>query len=137
MKPTTPLSVFFSLLLVCSAQVVRADDQGDLILKEVAAATKATKTLSADMILTQTTDKGTTTTIGTVKLKKPNFAHIVIDSGKSSEYSITSDGKTVWLSEKVRKRYQKNVAKPDGSGLASFTIIPVGMFMEPGFRGFV
>lgn len=137
MKTANPvlLVVFVSLALVASAAPTQADGEADTVLKEVAVATRAAKTLSADVTLTQSDGGPVTTTRGTARLKKPNFARIEL--GEPFIQTIASDGKTVWLLEKAKNQYQKNTADPGGKGLASFTIIPIGMFFDPDFRGFI
>lgn len=134
MKPMAR-SCFALLALSMSATLARADGEADALLNEVSAATRATVTLSAELTLTQSDGGPVTTTPGMVRLKRPNFAHI--EFGEPFNHTIASDGKTVWLLEKTKNRYQQNTADPGGKGMASFQIIPVGMFFDPGFRGFI
>ncbi|GIX04279.1 MAG: hypothetical protein KatS3mg114_0148 [Planctomycetaceae bacterium] len=113
----------------------RADNESDEFLKEVAVATKALKTLSADVTLKQSDSGPVTTTTGVVRLKKPNLAYFEL--GKPLRQTIASDGKSIWLVEQDRNRYQKKDANSDGNQVASFTMVPVGMFFDPDFRGFL
>jgi hypothetical protein len=92
------------------------------------------KTLLANVTLTQS-DGGAVSTTGVVRLKKPNLVHIEL--GKPFQQTIALDGKSIWLVKHERNRYQKNDAKPTGNQVASFTMIPVGMFFDPDFRGFL
>jgi outer membrane lipoprotein-sorting protein/peroxiredoxin len=103
-------------------------------LKEVAVATRAAQTLSADLTLTQSGAGPVVTTMGKVKLKKPNLAHIVL--GNPPRQTIASDGKSIWLVHLDRMRYQRTDARPNGNQVATFTMVPIGMFFDPDFRGF-
>lgn len=133
-KPPTAV-VWLALASLACAFPVQADEAADRTLKEVAAATRAVLTQSADMTLTQSSGGPVTTAQGTIQLKKPNLARIEL--GKPFQQTIASDGKSVWLVENAKQRYQKEDAKPTGNQVASFTMIPVGMFFDPDFRGFL
>jgi outer membrane lipoprotein-sorting protein/peroxiredoxin len=129
-------AAFAILSLLFSPHATRADREAEATLKEFRAAEKAVQTMSADLTLTQSSGGGpVTTTPGSIRLKKPNFARIEL--GKPFHHTIASDGTSVWLTEKDRHRYQKNEANAQGTGMASFLIVPVGMFFDPEFRGFI
>jgi outer membrane lipoprotein-sorting protein/peroxiredoxin len=139
MSLSHPPSLFVAFLALVSVaggmeQTPPASSEADAILKDAAVATKAAKTLSAEVTLTQCDGGPVVTTTGDVKLKKPNFALIVL--GNPPRETIAADGKSIWFVLLDRMQYQKTDAKPDGNQVASFTMVPIGMFFDPDFRGF-
>jgi outer membrane lipoprotein-sorting protein/peroxiredoxin len=132
--PPSLFVAFLALVLTDGNQQPPRSAEADAIMKEVAVATGTAKTLSAEITLTQSDGGPVTTASGTVKLKKPNLARIEL--GRPLLQTIASDGKSIWLVQIERMRYQKTDAKPDGNQVASHTMVPVGMFFDPEFCGF-
>ncbi len=126
--------LLFALSGAAVGQQPSTDADADAILKEIATSTTAAKTLSAVITLTESDGGPVTTTTGSVKLKKPNFARIEL--GKPTIQTIAADGKSIWFVQNDRMRYQRSDAKPGGNQVASFRMVPVGMFFDPEFRAF-
>lgn len=112
----------------------RADDKADALLKEVAAATQAAKTLTAELTLTQSAQGQNMKIAGKVKLKKPNLAHIQM--GAPVSQTIASDGKTLWMLMTSANQYQKKAVDAKGSDIDALWAIPVTMFFDPNSLGF-
>lgn len=112
----------------------RADDKADALLKEVAAATQAAKTLTADLTLTQSAQGQTMTITGKAKLKKPNLARIQM--GAPVSQTIASDGKTLWVLMTSANQYQKKAVDAKGSEIDALWAIPVNMFFDSNSIGF-
>lgn len=111
----------------------RADEQADALLKEVATATKAAKTLSADLTLSQEVKGQPMKMEGKVKLKKPNLARIEL--GPPANQTVVSDGKTLWMYMKSDNQYLKRNADVNGLNMFAPGAFPVSMFFNPEFTG--
>jgi outer membrane lipoprotein-sorting protein len=85
----------------CFTPAVWADAKADALLQQLAAKTKATPRLSAELVLRDKASDSTRTWIGPLNLQRPNMARVqltytVSPSAGSYIWSFISDGKTVW-----------------------------------------
>jgi outer membrane lipoprotein-sorting protein len=110
----------------------RADEKADALLKQVAEKTRATKTLSADLTLSmQRPDGGQNMNAqGTVKLMKPNYAHIAV-KGAGMPQVMASTGKDFYVLL-PDNQYQKTAATPGGSNINLLWAMPIAYFFNPG-----
>jgi outer membrane lipoprotein-sorting protein len=122
--------VCFPLIVLGTA--ARADEKADILLKQVTAAEKAVRTLTADAVITHDFGGQKQTKTGTVKLKKPNLARIEL-SGPTGQ-TIASDGKTVWILDKETNQYFK---MPWNSGvvMGMTGLLPVAAFFDSDMFG--
>jgi outer membrane lipoprotein-sorting protein len=116
-----------AILAIAGVGPARADEKADALLKEIATATKATKTLTADITMTMTGQGQNMKIQGKVRLKKPNLA--LIDLSKPFDQVIASDGKTVWMLMKSANQYTKEDADPQGHNINS-AAIPISLFFD-------
>src|SRR4051794_34187568 len=86
----------------------QADQKADALLKQVAAANKAAKTLTADIALSMSGQGQNMQVTGSVKLKKPNYARV--EFGKPFNQLVVSDGKSLWRLMKDSNQYMKSGA---------------------------
>lgn len=124
------LQVGIALLAITYTGRAHADDRAVALLKEIEKATTSLQTLTADITLTQTTHVPGTkdfsfTVQGTVKLKKPNLALIVLKGDPLSQ-TIASDGKTL-VQLLPNNRYVKSPADPKGRNLVMWAV-PINLF---------
>jgi outer membrane lipoprotein-sorting protein len=117
-------------LLILSTLRISADEKADRLLKEVSDTYKATQTLTGNIAIKRQNKGEREITQGTVKLKKPDMAHIEFDASML----IISDGKTVWGWNKKSQRY---VSQPVGPQLKGIELLLIGgielirVFFEP------
>nr|CAA9212093.1 hypothetical protein AVDCRST_MAG63-28 [uncultured Armatimonadetes bacterium] len=127
MTNTPRLAALTCVALLAAAPVARADEKADALLKEVAAATQAAKTLIADIEMSAQIQGKTIKGTGTVTLQKPNFARLVL-AGDVAQ-TVASDGKTIWLVN--GGQYRKVEAKPEGENIQASWALPVSYFFVP------
>lgn len=116
-------------LVGLTAMPVRADQEAEALLKEVAAANKAAQTLTADVVMNMTGQGQNMQITGKVKLKKPNLARV--EFGKPFEQTVVSDGKTLWRVMKSSNQYLKEKADPQGANIDGLWAAPITMFFNP------
>ena len=112
----------YCLLIVCTLlvgpQSARADDQAEAFLKEVAAVSRATRTLAADLEVSwKTPGQSVRKSIGTLRLMKPNYARINL-AGDYELDTLASNGKTVFTLPDPT-RYTKAAADLQGKNIDS------------------
>ncbi|HLK56390.1 MAG TPA: DUF2092 domain-containing protein [Chthonomonadaceae bacterium] len=117
-----------SLLMLLGASPGRADEKGDALLKEVEKATKAAKTLTAEVSFTETmSGQGQKiSATGKVRLMRPNYAYIALDS--PVDQVLASDGKTSYTLMSKQNQYLKNQVDAQGHGLGFLP--PMTMFFD-------
>ncbi len=129
-----PLAAAALLVSVAAAApAARADEKADALLKQVAAKTTATKTLSADLEMTMTRQAGgqaqPTRSTGTVKLMKPNFARITITGGPLAQ-TVASNGKDIYVLT-ANNQYRKKAANAQGRNIEALWAMPIAYFFNP------
>src|SRR5688572_8895359 len=90
-----------TVALFCFTPAAWADAKADALLQELAAKTKATSRLSAELVLRDKASDGTRTWTGPLNLQRPNMARVqltytVSPTAGSYIWSFISDGNTVW-----------------------------------------
>jgi outer membrane lipoprotein-sorting protein len=122
-----------ALLTMLGAAPGLADEKADALLQEVAKATQATQTLTADLSLSQAGQGQNMKFEGKVRLKKPNLARITF--GAPLNQTIASDGKNVWTLLSDNNQYMKQTADPKGRNINGLWAIPVSLFFDPSLLG--
>lgn len=126
-----------SAVMVCSwfAGSARADRAGDQLLQKCfEAETKAT-TLEAHFTHQFQENGQPRTQSGTLQLKKPNMAHIVVQGSKGAESDviINSDGKSFLTYSLAEKVYSSEAPDMTGSNVARNNIIETKIFFFPDY----
>ena len=106
----------------------RADEKADALLREVAATTRATKTLRADLEITAQPpgqDQPPTKSTGSVMLMKPNYARVVLKDGAYAQ-TLAATGTTLFTLQ--QNQYRKFQAKADGADIALLWAVPIRYF---------
>jgi outer membrane lipoprotein-sorting protein len=111
--------------VTCGMATARADEKADAVLKQVAAASKALQSLTADMNIKQQRGPQEVTVAGTIKIKKPDKVHLTI--GPPANQSIISDGKTMYVLL-PGNQYQKQSVPP--GPMPDF--LPGNLLLDPG-----
>ena len=124
------------VLALIGTRAARADEKADTLLKEVENASKAVKTLTADLSMSQTakTPDGKEQSMkmaATLKLRKPNLARIEFTEGPFAK-TIASDGKNLYTLM-PGNRYQKTKVDADGKNIDILWAAPVAMFFSGRF----
>lgn len=123
-------------LVLLGTSAARADEKADTLLKEMEAATQAVKTLTADLVILQSTKKpdGKEEPIkmaATFKLRKPNLARIDFTEGPFFK-TIASDGKDIFMLT-PGNQYLKMKADAHGQKIDTLCAGPVAMFFTGRF----
>ncbi len=113
-----------------------ADEKADALLKEVETTTRAVKTLTADLSMSERfkTPDGSDQNIkmaATLKLRKPNLARVDFTEGPFAK-TIASDGKNVFTLA-PGNRYQMTKADAQGKNIDALWAAPVSMFFSGQF----
>jgi outer membrane lipoprotein-sorting protein len=124
------------VLALMGTRAARADEKADTLLKEVETATKAVKTLTADLSMSENfkTPDGNEHTVkmaATLKLRKPNLARLDFSEGPFAK-TIASDGKDVFTLV-PGNRYQKTKVDAQGKNIDALWAAPVSMFFSGQF----
>ena len=129
-------SLFITCALLAGAQTVRADEQADALLKEVAAAARSTKTLAASLEVSwKTPGQPLRKSAGTVRLMKPNYARVSV-GGEYELDTLASDGRTVFTLPDPT-RYTKEAADSRGENVNSpWWALPVRHFFTQSVNPF-
>lgn len=122
-----PILVGSLALVAAVGGEARADQKADLLLSEVASASKNAKTLSATVAITRKSGAKIQGGHAVVRLKKPNYCRLDISSPEAK--TIVSDGKITHIL-KSKSDYQSSSAAPDGSNLSQLGYLPISMFYE-------
>jgi len=125
-----------SLLALIGTRGARADEKADALLKEVETTSKAMKTLTADLSMSQkakTPDgkEQSMKMVASLKLKKPNLARIEFTQGEFAK-TIASDGKNLFTLM-PGNRYQKTKVDADGKNIDTLWAAPAAMFFSGRF----
>jgi outer membrane lipoprotein-sorting protein len=93
--------LLLTVTLFCFTPAAWADARADALFQQLAAQTRATSRLSAELVLRDKASDGNRTWIGPINLQRPNMARVqltftVSPSVGSLIWSSISDGKTVW-----------------------------------------
>ncbi len=120
-----------TLLVVLGANGVRADEKADALLKEAEQTTKTTKTLTANMSLSERVKNSDgkeqiTKMAAAIKLRKPNLARIDFTEGGFAK-TIASDGKNLYTLM-PNNQYQKEDVDTQGRAIDTMGAAPVTMF---------
>ena len=105
----------------------QADQKSDALLKQVEAAAKAAQTLSATVTVAQKGEGQDLKLTGTAKLKKPNFARIVLSQPMAM--TLVSNGKKQWTL--TNDTYQTQPIDSKGHTLNTMGILPLSLFFNP------
>ncbi len=119
------------MLVALETSPVRADEKADALLKEVEQTTRTIKTLTADLVVLDSSTSfdgkvGTSKMAATLKLKKPNLARMNFSEGEYAK-SIASDGKNLYTLM-LDNQYRKAPVDPMGKGINTLWVAPIGMF---------
>jgi outer membrane lipoprotein-sorting protein len=117
------------VLAVLGAAPCRADARADALLKAVTATTRATQTLRADLSVSQSSLGVTQKLAGTLRLKKPNLARIVLTEPDNA--TIASDGKTLWILMTADNQYRKMDVDAKGNDLDFIGSVLISQFFDP------
>lgn len=112
------------------ARAARADRRVLAILNRVAAKTAAVKTLTADFTYTVAFPDRVRRDMGTVTLRKPNEAAIVLNLHAPSYRRVISDGTTLWTFSPPSDSYQKEAADPKGQNIHVWDSLIVQAFFN-------
>jgi outer membrane lipoprotein-sorting protein len=118
-----------ALLIGLCAGGARADDKGNALVKEVVAAGKAVKSLTAEVSFKETYQGKTMDMTGKVRLMKPNFAYV--EMGTPFGQIMASDGKNFYTVMTAQNQYLPT-QPASALGPALSFLAPVGMFFDPG-----
>lgn len=128
-----------AILALIGNHPVRADEKSDTLLKEVQTATRAVKTLTADLSMSESF-KGTDgkdqsiKMAATLRLKKPNLARIDFAEGGPAK-TVASDGKSIYTLM-PDNQYQKMTVDAQGKNITLEWAAPVSMFFTGQFSLF-
>lgn len=128
----TAAAVLGSLTAIVSTAAIgpaRADEKGDALLKEVAAQTKATEMLTADIEMSAKTGERTVAQTGKLTLQRPNLVRMEL-APAGQVPSFYSDGTNVWVLMDGGKQYQKMDANPEGKNLPVLWGAPIAYFFD-------
>jgi hypothetical protein len=106
----------------------RADEKADALLRQVAATTRATRTLQADLEITAQMPGANPSPVrstGTVRLMKPNYARVVLKDGPYAQ-TLAATGTTLFTLQ--QNQYRKFQAKADGADIALLWAVPIRYF---------
>lgn len=120
------LCVILAVAALLSGSPVRADEKAQALIKEVAAATKAAKTLSADITMSQSFNGQSMKATGAIKLRKPNKA--LIKLGAPFSQTVASDGRDVITFMETANQYMKEKADPKGANIQVMFAFPAAAF---------
>jgi outer membrane lipoprotein-sorting protein len=104
-----------ALVLAATTLPARADEKAEALLKQTRAATAKLRTLRADVEFTMKSRFGSSTSTGTVALKRPNLARFEMTGNPS--LLVVADGKNLFQVLPGRKEYQKTKLAADGSNM--------------------
>jgi len=124
-----PIAVAAALVVLGpAAGSARADQKADALLRQVAATTKATKTMSADLEMTAQLpgeNRPLMKSSGTATLMKPNYARIVLKEGPFAQ-TIASTGTTAFTLQ--QNQYRKSEARANGANISVLWAVPISYF---------
>jgi len=132
---SSPLAVAAAALIACALpRPAAADAQADAAMKDVATATKAVQSLTADVTMSiEMAGRGQKLSVdGSVQLKRPNLA--LIKLGAPFSATVACDGKTLYNVSATG--YTKATADPQGKNIDAMVAIPVNMFFDQNNLGF-
>ncbi|HZO90137.1 MAG TPA: DUF2092 domain-containing protein [Chthonomonadaceae bacterium] len=132
MKRTNPFLAFLGICLLVPT-AAQADKAGDALLQKCVAAESRARTLQAHIIL-QVKEGGQVikTAQGTLRLKKPNLAHIALSSSAADMNTIIpSDGKTLTTYRRSEKTYATEAADATGGNVGRTISIEGAVFFNP------
>src|SRR5262249_19784198 len=108
--------------------LARADAAGDALLKKCLDAEKKTQTLQGDFTIQQEGASGK----GSLQLKKPNVAHIVLTPPKGAGRILHSNGKTLTILLTAENAYQTQAADLSGGNVVAGANSPeAAVFFNP------
>jgi outer membrane lipoprotein-sorting protein len=109
----------------------RADAAGEALLQKCVGAEGRIQTLQADFVTTKKTNGQAETIRGTLKLKKPNLAQIVMNgTGGQNNITTLSDGKTLVTYMRSDNEYLTEAADMSGGNIARGTILEAMVFFN-------
>jgi outer membrane lipoprotein-sorting protein len=117
------------LLAATAAPPTRADDASAALLKQVATATKALKTLTADLEMSQDAGGNPMKMQGSVQLKRPNLAKITVSIGGNNAQMVDSDGKNLYIV--FGNQYMKSSPGVNGERIQAMGAFQIPMFFNP------
>jgi outer membrane lipoprotein-sorting protein len=126
------LVLTLSAALPLLPSLVRADEKGDTLLKEVQKATKAYKSLTGVVTTTQTFQGSKMSATLKIQLKRPNLYYAEM-SGFMGSQVFASNGKDAYIYMADQKQYMKMKASPNGAQVNS--IISMAFF-DPSLKMF-
>ena len=114
-------------LFLVSAVKVMADERVDRLTAEVIARYAATRSITANITVTSTSDGKSVSASGTLRLLKPNKALVQLKGALES--AVASDGKQM-IHLRSKDRYTKEPVHDDGSGITFGASMQVPMFFN-------
>ena len=122
------------VLVLASPLQVRADRAGDQLLQKCFVAESRATTLEANFSHQFVENGEARTQTGTIQLKKPNMAHIVVKGSKqTNDVVINSDGKKFLTFSLADKAYASEPADMTGSNVARNNITETKIFFFPDY----
>jgi outer membrane lipoprotein-sorting protein len=118
-----------ALVLAATTLPARADEKAEALLQQTRAATAKLQTLRADVEFTMKARFGSSTSTGTVVLKRPNLARFET-TGNPSQL-VVADGKNLFQASPGRNQYQKMELAADGRNMRIPFGEPVTSFFHP------
>jgi thiol-disulfide isomerase/thioredoxin len=135
MEKRTPYNLILLLAWSFIPAVSRADKAGDALLQKCFEAETNAATLEADFTHQRKENGQTRVQTGTLQLKKPNLAHIVVNSskGQGSNIVINSDGRQFVTYTYADNAYANEIADIAGSNVARNNINETKIFFFPDY----
>jgi outer membrane lipoprotein-sorting protein len=149
-RPIGLLAGIIVIAIIALPGAARADARADALLQQLAAATRATPSLSAELVLRDQAPDGTRTWVGPIDLQHPNKARVhltytVSPSAGSWTWSFLSDGKMMWSWEsstdprhlRASDKVRTWPADPRGTDIDPMAgAIPIPFFFTQSLEGF-
>lgn len=107
-----------------------ADPKSLALLEQAQAATRTSRTLTADWRFTVRKGNNQTADYGTLTLMKPNYCRIGFDADTPFNRTSTSDGAVLWTLYPPSNIYEQTPVAPDGSTIDVEHIAPLAGFYD-------
>ena len=107
-----------------------ADPKSLALLEQAQAATRTSRTLTADWRFTVRKGNNQTADYGALTLMKPNYGRIGFDTDTPFSWTLTSDGTVLWTLYPPSNTYEQTPVAPDGSSIDVEHIAPLAGFYD-------
>lgn len=121
-------------VLMAGTAAASADRAGEALLQKCVAAEGHAKSLEANFTMVRKIGSGAQTSVlsGTLKLKRPNFAQLVMTGARGeSNVTILSDGKTLITYFRSDNEFLSEPADPYGGNVARISSVEAAAFFNP------